>query len=96
MLAVVTALKVPKPGTLGNSTFYVLCRLPLLTGSRFALRTHAEARHCFGGENEICPLLPMDMQSAVTRYVPVSTGCIIGLRVICASYRDKVGTMVSP
>jgi hypothetical protein len=40
-----------------------------------------------GGENELSVLLPMDMRSVVTLCVPVSTGCIIGLRVILTSYR---------
>jgi hypothetical protein len=35
----------------------------------------------------------MDMRSVVTPYVPISSGYIIGLGVICASYRDRLSTM---
>ena len=33
------------------------------------------------------------MRSVVTPYVPISSGYIIGLGVICASYRDRLSTV---
>jgi hypothetical protein len=35
----------------------------------------------------------MDIRSVVTQYVPVSSRYIIGLGVICASYRDRLSTV---
>jgi hypothetical protein len=37
----------------------------------------------------------MAIKSAVTRYEPVSTGCIIGLRVIVASYQEALRLVLS-
>ena len=54
MLAVVTALKVPKPGTQGNSTFEVLCAAAHHGAAQLVrparLRAQSDASHCFGGE----------------------------------------------
>ena len=90
MLAVVTALKVLKHGMQGNITFEVVCRQPFnRQRSQFDLSFcgFAVSSPLFGGEHPLSLLLPMNMRSVVTPYVPVSTGSIIGLQVIIASYR---------
>jgi hypothetical protein len=89
MLAVVTALKVPKPVIQGNSTFEVLWGIAAQTAVRVLLRVRARAGCCFGGDNKLSPLIRMDLRSVVTAYVPVSGRYIIGLRVIVASYRSR-------
>jgi hypothetical protein len=74
MLAVVTALKVPKPGVQGNGTFEVLCRQPTWRGaarSARSLRAPSDDSLYFGCESEVSPLLPMAVLSVVTRYVAV-------------------------
>jgi hypothetical protein len=38
-------------------------------------------------------MIAMDMRSVVTHYAPVSSRYIIGLGVICASYRDRLSTV---
>lgn len=82
-----TALKVPKHGIQGNSTFELVCRHPLKNQRSwldlFVFRIGAE----LATVNELSLLLPMNMRSVVTPYVPVITGSIIGLQVIIASYR---------